>query len=63
MFPVRFLIMKQKLDSFQSLHLKDIYGITHFQKIFTRTIETNWVNFEVFKNRIFLVFYLIKLLL
>lgn len=55
--------MKQKLDSFQSLHLKDIYGIMHFQKIFTRTIETNWVNFEVFKNTIFLVFYLIKLLL
>lgn len=63
MFPVRFLVMKQKLDSFQSLHLKDIYGIMHFQKIFTWTIETNWVNFEVFKNTIFLVFYLIKLLL
>lgn len=50
MFPVRFLVMKQKLDSFQSLHLKDIYGIMHFQKIFTRTIEINWVNFEVLKK-------------
>lgn len=42
--------MKQKVCYFQSLHLQDIYGIMHFQRIFTRTIETNWVNYEVIKK-------------
>ena len=41
--------------------MQDKNGLMHFQRIFTGTIETNWVNFEVIEKTTFQVLYLIYL--